>query len=94
MIFSVQINILLRFTSSDLLAVFFLRLHSVIPRFLYFAYFKSVFYKSSADFSNLDDDVISLPMSLSTSRTDSALKEFRFSITVGRDFVKPVSEAI
>lgn len=72
MIFSVQINILLRFTSSDLLAVFFLRLHSVIPRFLYFAYFKSVLYKSSLvqsspDFSNLDDDVISLPMSLSTS---------------------------
>ena len=61
----------------DLLAVFFPRLRSIIP------FFKVL------TFSNLDDDVISLPVSLST----SAQKEFQFSFAVGRDFVELVAKA-
>ena len=51
MILSVKMNILCALQAPDLLAVFFPSLHSIIPRFtsrpLGFAYFKSVFYKSS-----------------------------------------------
>ena len=84
-----------RFTSR----LFFSRLYSIIACFtsrpVGFANFKSVFDKSSLvqsspDFPIFDDDVISLPVSLST----SAQKEFRFSIAVGGDFVELVLEAI
>ena len=81
MMFSVKINILLQLKSPDLLAVFYPRLHSITPcfssRHFCSLHISSLCFtspvQSSPDFSNLDDDVISLPWSFSS----SAQEEFR-----------------